>query len=417
MKRKTLVATGIATAVVVALGAGYAYSASSNRPVVGTARATVAALDVTVSASGALVAARTAGVYAPTSGTLASVRVHDGDTVKAGATLATMTTGPLKLAVAEAKAAHTAARAQIEAIDNGLPSAIERSAADAALSAARSQVSTAAKNYAAYLDDYRDASSDEQRQMRPTLRTLSTAKASANATLKSAQAALGRLSASGRVALARTAANQAVSATGTALDQAEANLSKATLKAPFAGTVTLHGTVEKGSGVTPGVAVFTVADPKRMEFEAQVNESDIAGVAAKQPATVTLDAFADGFTGQVTRVRTTAQTSTTGSITFAVRIAFDAGSSRLFAGMSGSADITVQSIPDALTVPVESVLTTGATRTVFLIGADGIAHRREVTVGASTDTAVQIVSGLSAGDTVATTGASALTDGQQVRVS
>lgn len=417
MKRKTLVATGIATAVVVALGAGYAYSASNNRPVVGTARATVAPLSVTVSASGSLVAARTAGVYPPTAGTLATVRVHDGDPVKAGATLATLTTGPLKLAVAQAKAAHTAARAQVEAINNGLPSAIERSAANAALSAARSQVSTAAKNYAAYLADYRDANADEKDQMRPTLRTLSSAKASANAALKAAQAQLGRLSASGRVALARTAANQSVTATGKALDQAEANLSKTTLKAPFAGTVTLHGTVEKGSGVTPGVPVFTVADPKRMEFEAQVNESDIAGVATKQPVDVTLDAFPDAFTGKVTRVQTTAQTNATGNITFAVRVAFDAGEARLFAGMSGSADITVQSIPDALTVPVESVITTGATRAVFLVGADGVAHRREVTVGATTDIAVQILSGLSAGDVVATTGASALTDGQQVRTS
>lgn len=417
MKRKTIVATGIATAVVLALGGGYAYSAANNRPLVGTTQATVAPLSVTVSASGSLIAARTAGVYAPAAGTLGKVLVKDGDTVAAGETLAVMATGPLKLAVAQARAAHAAAQAQVEAVNNGLPAAIDRSAANAALSAARSQVSTANKNYQAFAADYAAATGAEKHDMLPTLRNLRTAKSQANAALKAAQSGLNKLSVAGRVSLARTAANRSVTATAKALDQAEANLDKAELTAPFAGTVTVHGTVEKGSGVTPGVPVVTIVDPSRMEFEAQVNETDIAAVASDQTATVTLDAFPDGFAGAVTQIQTTARTSSTGSITFPVRVAFEAGESRLFAGMSGSADITVESIPDALTVPVESVITTGTTRSVFLIGADGVAHAREVRVGAGTDTAVQILSGLTPGDTVATTGASSLADGQQVRTS
>ena len=39
MKRKTIVATSIGAAVVLALGGGYAYSASNNSPVVGVAQA------------------------------------------------------------------------------------------------------------------------------------------------------------------------------------------------------------------------------------------------------------------------------------------------------------------------------------------------------------------------------------------
>ena len=78
-------------------------------------------------------------------------------------------------------------------------------------------------------------------------------------------------------------------------------------------------------------------------------------------------------------------------------------------------DIEVTSIPDALTVPVEAVLTRGATKSVFLLGSDDVVHARTVTIGASTDTAAQILTGLTAGDTVVTTGASALSDGQRVR--
>ena len=411
MKRKTIVATSIGAAVVLALGGGYAYSASNNQPVVGVAQAAIAPLSVTVSASGSLVAAHSAGVYPPASGTVAKVLVADGDTVKAGDTLAEMATGPLRLAVFQARAALSAARAQGEAVSNGVPGAIDRSAASAALSAARSQVSTAKKNYASFRADYdpNDAS------QRATLRTLNTARTQASAALQAAKAALNRLSVASRVSLARTAASQGVTAASRALTLAEANLDKATLTAPFDGIVTIHGTVEKGSGLTPGVAAFTIVDPTRMEFEAAVNETDIADVAKGQPATVTLDAYAEGFTGKVVRVQANPETTSTGSVAFPVRISLESGQSRLFQGMSGSVDIAVKSIPDALTVPVEAVLTKGATKSVYVLGSDNVVHARTVTVGASTDISAQILSGLAAGDTVVTTGASALTDGQRVR--
>lgn len=415
MKRKTLIATGITAAAVLALGGGYAYSVTNNRPVVGVAQAAVAPMSVTVSASGSLVAAHSAGVYPPAAGTVKSVAVHDGDAVAAGDTLAVMAKGPLHLAVAQAKAARSAARAQLAAVNNGVPSAIQHSAADAALSAARSQVSTANRNYAAYLADYKDASNAEQRAMRPTLRTLRTAKATSNAALRSAQAGLDTLSVAGRVSLARTAANQALKAAEKALALARDNLAAATLVAPFSGTVTMHGTVEKGSGLTPGVAPFTVVDATRMEFEAQVYESDISGVQPDQPATVSLDAFNDPFTGAVVRVQASPVTTGTGTVAFGVRVSLDAGSNRLLQGMSGSADIEVESIPDALTVPIESVLTSGEAKTVFVLDANDVAHATPVRIGASTDTAAQVLSGLSEGDRVVTTGASTLSDGQQVQ--
>lgn len=415
MKRKTIVATGIAAAVVVALGGGYAYSAANNRPLVGTAQAAVTPLSVTVSASGSLVAAHSRGVYAPAAGTLASVKVHDGDTVAEGDVLAVMEKGTLKLAVAQARAAHSAALAQQAAVKNGVPSAVDRSAANAALSAARSQVSTAAKNYSAYRHDYNDATAAERDQMRSTLRSLKTAKSTANAALSAARASLAKLSVAGRVGLAKTAAAQSVTATSMALAKAQSNLADANLTAPFAGTVTLSGPVEPGAGVTPGVPVFTLVDPTRMEFEAHVNETDISGVEKDQAVAVSLDAFTETFAGKVTRVQASPVTTTTGTVAFPVRVSLDAGTARLFQGMSGSAELEVQSIPDALVVPVQAVLATGDAKQVFVLGADQVVHARTVRVGASSDTSAQVLSGLSAGETVVTTGASALTDGQTVR--
>lgn len=415
MKRTTVLATAITAAAVLALGGGYAYSVATDRPLVGVAEATNAPLSVTVSASGTVTPARSRGVYPPAAGTLASVRVHDGDAVHSGQVLAVMDARPLRLAVARARAAHSAARAQAEAVANGVPRAIEHSAAGATLAAARSQLATARKNYAAYRSDYRDATSAQRRTMRPTLRTLRSAKATAAATLASAQASLARLSVAGQVSLARTAADQSMSATRRALRQAEADLAAAELVAPFGGTVRLPGTVEPGAGVTPGVAFATVVDPARMAFDAAVTETDIAAVEVGQPVTVTLDAFEEPFPGEVVRLATGPETTSTGSVAFAVRVSITPGEARLFEGMSGSADIVVESLPDTLVVPVESVLTTGDASTVFVLDADDVARTRQVTIGASTDTTAQVLEGLAAGDRVVTTGASTITDGQRVR--
>lgn len=415
MKRKTLIAIGIAVAVVLAGGGGFAYSAMNNRTSVGTAEVTTAALAVSISASGSLVPGRSAGVYPPAAGTIAKVLVRDGDSVTKGQVLAELSKGPLQLALAQARAAHSAALAQLDAVNRGVPSGVDRNAANAALSAARSQVSTANQNYADFKRAYDAATPEEQEGMLATLRTLRTARTQADAALKAAKSGVNKLTVASRVATARTAAQQAVSAADSALEVAEANLDKAALKAPFAGTVSRPRTTEVGAGVTPGVAVFTVVDPAKMEFEALINQTDIAKVEIGQATAISLDAFAEtGFTGTVTRIQAAPQTTATGSVAFAVTVAFDPGERRLFAGMSGSAEIEVASIPDALTVPVESVVTTGTAKTVFVINADGTVAAREVTVGAATDTAVQILSGLSRGETVVTTGATGLTDGQRV---
>lgn len=415
MKRRTLITIGIAAAVVVAVGGGVAYSASSNRPLVGVATVGTGSLAVSVSASGTVVPAHNVGVYPPTSGTLAHVEVSDGAQVKAGDVLATLDTTPLSLAVAQAKAAYTAALAQRQSVDNAVPSGSERSAANGALSAARAQASTASKNYADYRAAYDKATPDERTAMVAQLRTLKSARTTANAAVSTAKAATSKLNRAAQVGTARTAAAQAISAAKKALRLAQQNLDNAKLTAPFDGIVAFSGTVEPGSGVTAGVAALTIVDPTRMEFQAAVNQTDIAGVQAGQAAQVTLDAFDTPFAGKVLSVQALPRTTSTGGVAFDARISLQAGSSRLFQGMSGSADITVKSLSNVVLVPVESVLTQGSASTVFVMDAEGVVHARTVQVGASNDTAVQVLSGVSSGDQVVTTGAATLHDGQSVR--
>lgn len=417
MRRGRIITIGVVGLLALAAAGGYFYSVATKATAVTTAVATTQALTVTVSASGKVEADSEVGVYAPTAGTLSKVYVKDGDTVEAGDSLAVMATGPMKEEVAQAKAAQTAARAQLNAISRGVPTSIDWKAANAAVKAAESSLRTAHKNYHDYHEDYHDALTEEEKDaMKPTLRQLRSAEKQAYAALQAAKASKNQLSVAGQVQLDQAAAAQAVLTSTAAVKRAEDNLSKATLTAPSDGVVTFNGTVEKGSGVTPGVAPFTIVDLTKLAFTASVNEIDIAAVTKGQPATITLDSFLEtGFPGKVSRVDTTATETATGGIAFPVRISFDPGESRLFVGMSGSAEIETLSIENALTVPIEAVLTEGTARTVFVMGTDGKAHETPVTVGASNDTVTQILSGLVAGDVVITSQLTALTDGQPVQ--
>ncbi|WP_300077665.1 efflux RND transporter periplasmic adaptor subunit [Propioniciclava sp.] len=212
-----------------------------------------------------------------------------------------------------------------------------------------------------------------------------------------------------------------------ALDAARANRDKAELKAPVAGTVQFTSlslapglpalfTTAPGVAVTEGLTLFTVVEPSSLRFDAAVDESDIAGVQAGQSASVTLDAFADEpFSGTVAAVRPVAVSTSTGGVAFTTVITLDAAGKTLMNGMTGDVDIATASIPDALVVPVQAVVSDGAGRFVWVI--DGGAVRRvAVEVGASSDTLTQITSGLDAGVQVATTNLTALTEGARVDV-
>ena len=213
-----------------------------------------------------------------------------------------------------------------------------------------------------------------------------------------------------------------------AVDGARADRAKAELRAPASGTVQFASlalapglpplfTTAAGVSVSAGMTLFTVTGPDALRFEAAVDEADIAGVQVGQPATVTLDAFAGRpFTGTVEAIRPAATSTATGGVAFTTTINLDAGDARLLTGMTGDADIATQSIPDALVVPVQAVVASGTDRHVWRI-TDGVAHKVAVEVGPSSDTLTQVTTGLSAGDQVATTNLTALTEGGPADVS
>jgi multidrug efflux pump subunit AcrA (membrane-fusion protein) len=79
--------------------------------------------------------------------------------------------------------------------------------------------------------------------------------------------------------------------------------------------------------------------------------------------------------------------------------------------------IVAQTRPDAIVIPVESLLTaTDNTTSVMVVGRDGRVHRQIVEVGIREDSKVQITKGLSPGEQIVTAGAYGLPDGTRIQV-
>jgi RND family efflux transporter MFP subunit len=354
------------------------------------------------------------------------VDVSDGATVTAGQTLAVMDTAPLRVQVRQAASALAGARAQLDAVNRGVPSAIDKSAASAGVGAAKAAYDAASSAYNSFHEVFESLPATAQASAEATLTQLSIAKKQAYAAYQSARSGSSKLSTAAKVSLARSAADSAVDAASAALALAKDTLSQATLTSPIDGTVVFNPTgtpgtdsalplPEDGSAVAPGAAPFTVTDLSTLNFNAQVDEADVAQVAGGMKADVTLDAFPGiTFSGTVSAVKSTSIQTTTGGIAFPVLIRVDEQAKRLLVGMSGSADIKVDAVTGALTVPIESVLSANGKNYVFVLTGTTV-KQTEVTLGAQTTTDAQVLSGISAGDTVVTSQLTSLKDGMTVR--
>jgi HlyD family secretion protein len=242
------------------------------------------------------------------------------------------------------------------------------------------------------------------------------------ATLDSAQAAY-------QVELARyqSATDQVEQARGN-LKQARDALSKTTIYAPMAGTISdlnkEQGEIAIGSQFQEDV-ILVLADLGAMEALVNVDENDIVSIALDQVAEIEVDALPDDIlAGTVAEIANSAnvqdQGTTSQKTEFEVTIAVDAAKQELRPGMTASADIITETRDSVLSIPIQSVTVRtveqleegdenaeenfapaedGFVELVFVV-EDGKAVARQVETGIQGDELIEVINGLSDGEEV-----------------
>lgn len=364
-----------------------------------------------------------------------------------------------RAAVDAAYESYLAAKRQLAAVNQQAPSAAQIAAAEASTKAAKSAYEAAKASYDAAVlvspnpsidptvtalgiqkdqayAGYLQAKAAEQ-QLKSVDLTAARAQAQAGvdqayAGWRQAQATLAKLQ-STDTAAQREAARQAVASAAEGVALAQDALDRATLTAPIDGVVVFNsagaalaaaggggggggGQATEGSAVSPQAAPFTIVDLTAVKFTAEVDEADIERVRVGQVAKVTLDAFpGEEISTTVLRINPAAQPTATGGTVFAVELEIAETELDVLIGMKGDAEIEVSSVGAAITIPVEALFSEGGTDYVYVV-ENNVLKKTEITVGATTDTEVEVLEGLDAGQVVALSGSTQYTDGMQVRI-
>lgn len=194
-----------------------------------------------------------------------------------------------------------------------------------------------------------------------------------------------------------------------AVAEARAMLAYAQVVAPFDGVVTKKW-VDVGDLASPGKPLVDIEDPTQLQLQADVPDVIASGVASGRHLGVRVDALNQEICGTVAEISPAADPATH---TFRIKMDLPA-TPGLMSGQFARVEVPAGE-SDALLVPDSAVVERGELEILFVV-ADGHARLRLVKTGRHIAGQVEILSGLDAGETVVTSGAGDLTDGQPVEV-
>ena len=305
---------------------------------------------VMLRSTGTVHARETAIISAQVMGRVQQVLAHEGDSVRAGQTLAVLDDAAMRASVEQAQAGVKAAQnVQV---------------------AAQTNAALAASTLGRYkqLESEKSVSPQEMDEVS-----------------RRAEAAAANLDAM----RAQTDAARAQESSALAM------LAYTRLTAPFAGVVTAR-MADPGTMAAPGVPLMQVDRAGALQLQATVDESAIGVVRRGMKVQVYIGTEnAAGISGTVAEIMPAADTV---SHSFMVKIDLPA-LNQLRAGIYGTVEFA-NGVRQAIFIPRSAIVMRGSLAGAYVLDGKGIAAVRYLTLGGSQGDLVEVLSGISAGDKV-----------------
>jgi hypothetical protein len=162
--------------------------------------------------------------------------------------------------------------------------------------------------------------------------------------------------------------------------------------------------IKQGDQVWPGQGIMKMVDPKSMQVEGSVSQSDSSGLRVGQDVEVGLDAFPGmSSKGKVHSIGALAvggwrQNYYIRSVP--VRVSLLTQDPRIIPDLSAHCNIVLSRTPDVVQIPLAAVRDLGSDRGEVLVKSGDGFERREVTLGARNNMAIAVLRGLQAGEEV-----------------
>ena len=197
-------------------------------------------------------------------------------------------------------------------------------------------------------------------------------------------------------------------ATSTASNAAEL-AARAVVRARFSGVIAKrsHNPGDTVDGAA-GDPVLRVIDPSRLQVSVSVPVADLGRIVVGRASRLVFPGGEQAPDGRVLSLPAAVDTAT-GTAT--VRVSAPPG---LAAGTAVQVEIVAEEHAGVVLVPAAAVVREDDKAAVFVVEADGKAHRRAVTLGIETTVEVEIETGVAAGEQVIVKGHEELPDGATV---
>lgn len=328
-------------------------------------------------AVGTVRARATSAVSSRMMGYVREVRVRLGDAVTAGQVLVTLEAQDIETQIRQAEAAVSEARSAQPEIES-------------AVAAAKAQLDLAQTTFNRMQDLFNKRSVSNQE-------------------FDEASAKLKLAAANHEMAQAKRAQVTAkIQQAEQAVRSAEINRGYATIVAPFTGIV-VEKPVEPGTLATPGAPLLTIEQSGGWRLEASVEETRLSTVRVGQAVDVEIEAVGS-FPGRVAEIVPSVDPA---SRTFIAKIDLPQRP-QLRGGQFGRARFALGR-REVLTVPTGAIATRGQLQMAYVVES-GQARARMVTTGATSGGEIEVLSGLSVGETVVAPVPPNFTDGARVEV-
>ena len=241
----------------------------------------------------------------------------------------------------------------------------------------------------------------------------------ANAALVQAQAAydaaarhLESVRSVSREAALKSAQGQLTSAEGK-YKGAEAQVSYSEIRSPIDGVVT-DRPLFAGETAAAGAPLVTVMDTSSLLAKTHLAQSLAQRMKLGDDASVRVPGVAEPVSAKVALISPALDP---GSTTVEVWLKIDNQAGTLKVGTPVKVSITGRTEAQAWKIPLSSILTAqDGSKSVMVVGAGGVAHRKAVTIGLVDAEEVQVTGGLAPTDLVITGGAYGLDDGVKVKL-
>ncbi len=192
----------------------------------------------------------------------------------------------------------------------------------------------------------------------------------------------------------------------------DAQLDKRVIRAPFSGVLGLR-MVSEGSYLSPGTAIVNLVSINPIEIEFSVPEKYSRMVGSGTEVTFKLDGRDETYKARVVATEPVIDADTR---TFRLKASAPNPNGTILPGAFANVTVNLKEFASSIMIPTEAVIPELGGKKVF-VARNGTAQPVEVETGIRQEANIQVLSGLSEGDTLITSGILQLRTGSPVDIS